>query len=340
MGRFWQELQDMASSLYAQPGQVLTSNRYFDAASGISIEAPAIEWLKEASQQAVAGQMGLSWEEIHGIMERAVERGLERRQAEKIEQIGVDEKAYRKGHRYVTLVNDLAKSRVLYVAEGREQSSLDGFWETLTPAQLAGIQAVAMDMWDPYVSSVGEHLPGAAEKIVFDKFHIAQHLGEAVDQVRRKEHKTLKAAGDERLVGTRYEWLKNPATMDPQERRQFAELRNSELKTARAWALKETGMALFSYVYEGPARKHFRWWYNWAVRSRLQPMIEVARTLKRRFENIITYLRHRVTNAASESINAKIQWVRYTARGFRNLRNFIHAIYFHCGGLDLAPATH
>jgi transposase len=274
-------------------------------------EALAIEWLKEA-----------------------------RRQAEKIEQIGVDEKAYRKGHRYVTLVNDLAKSRVLYVAEGREQSSLDGFWETLTPAQLAGIQAVAMDMWDPYVSSVGEHLPGAAEKIVFDKFHIAQHLGEAVDQVRRKEHKTLKAAGDERLVGTRYEWLKNPATMDPQERRQFAELRNSELKTARAWALKETGMALFSYVYEGPARKHFRWWYNWAVRSRLQPMIEVARTLKRRFENIITYLRHRVTNAASESINAKIQWVRYTARGFRNLRNFIHAIYFHCGGLDLAPATH
>jgi transposase len=303
-------------------------------------EALAIEWLKEASQQAVAGQMGLSWEEIHGILERAVERGLERRQAEEIEQIGVDEKAYRKGHRYVTLVNDLAKSRVLYVAEGREQSSLDGFWETLTPAQLAGIQAVAMDMWDPYVSSVGEHLPGAAEKIVFDKFHIAQHLGEAVDQVRRKEHKTLKAAGDERLVGTRYEWLKNPATMDPQERRQFAELRNSELKTARAWALKETGMALFSYVYEGPARKHFRWWYNWAVRSRLQPMIEVARTLKRRFENIITYLRHRVTNAASESINAKIQWVRYTARGFRNLRNFIHAIYFHCGGLDLAPATH
>ena len=240
----------------------------------------------------------------------------------------------------MTLVNDLAKSRVLYVAEGREQTSLDGFWETLTPAQLAGIQAVAMDRWDPYVSSVGEHLAGAAEKIVFDKFPIAQHLGEAVDQVRRKEHKTLKAAGDERLVGTRYEWLKNPATMDPQERRQFAELRNSELKTARAWALKETRKALFSYVYEGPASKHFRWWYNWAVRSRLQPMIEVARTLKRRFENIITYLRHRVTNAASESINAKIQWVRYTARGFRNLRNFIHAIYFHCGGLNLAPATH
>ena len=85
-------------------------------------------------------------------------------------------------------------------------------------------------------------------------------------------------------------------------------------------------MSLYSYVYERPARKHFRWWYNWAVRSRLQPLIEVARMLKRRFENIITYLRHRITNAASESINAKIQWVKYTARGFRNQRNFVHAI--------------
>ncbi len=127
--------------------------------------------------------------------------------------------------------------------------------------------------------------------------------------------------------------------MEPKDRKEFAELRKSELKTARAWALKETAMALYSYIYERPARKHFRWWHNWAVRSRLQPMIEVARMLKRRFENIITYLRHRITNAASESINAKIQWVKYTARGFRNKQNFIHAIYFHCGGLDLAPRS-
>jgi transposase len=101
--------------------------------------------------------------------------------------------------------------------------------------------------------------------------------------------------------------------------------------------LKETAMNLFRYVYERPARKHFRWWLGWASRSRLEPMIEVAGMLKRRFENIITYLKHRITNAASESINAKIQWVKYTARGFRNKQNFIDAIYFHCGGLQLAP---
>jgi transposase len=87
-------------------------------------------------------------------------------------------------------------------------------------------------------------------------------------------------------------------------------------------------------------RKHFQWWYNWAARSRLEPMKKVAGLLKRRFENIITYLTHPITNATSESINAKIQWVKYTARGFRDKQNFINAIYFHCGGLDLAPGTH
>jgi transposase len=302
-------------------------------------EALAIEWLKEASQTAVAGRLQLSWDEIHGIMERAVKRGLARRRAEPVSHLGVDEKAYRKGHKYLTIVNDLQGSRVLYVAEDRRQSSLDGFWSTLTEEQMVSIEAVALDMWDPYIRSVREHVPNADSKIVFDKFHVAQHLSKAVDQVRREENKTLRAAGDDRLKGTRYDWLKNPAAMEPKDRREFAELRKSGLKTARAWALKETAMALYGYTYERPARKHFRWWHNWAVRSRLKPILEVARMLKRRFENIITYLTHRITNAASESLNAKIQWVKYTARGFRNKQNFIHAIYFHCGDLDLAPSA-
>ena len=301
-------------------------------------EGLAIEWLKHASQKAVGEQLRLSWDEIHGIMERAVERGLARRQAEEIPYLGVDEKAFRKGHKYLTLVNDLTRSRVLYVAEDREQSSLDGFWPTITAEQQASIEAVALDMWDPYVASVRGHLPKAEEKMVFDKFHIAKHLGEAVDRVRRREHKVLKAEGDERLKGTKYDWLRNPASMEGEQKREFAELRKSELKTARAWALKETAMDLYDYMYEKPARRHFHWWYNWAVRSRLQPMKEVAAMLKRRFENIITYLRHRITNAASESLNAKIQWIKYTARGFRNKQNFINAIYFHCGSLDLAPS--
>ena len=97
-------------------------------------------------------------------------------------------------------------------------------------------------------------------------------------------------------------------------------------------------MELFDYKSETWARKHFRWWFRWATRSKLQPMIKVAGMLKRRLDNVLTYLRHRITNAGSESINAKIQWVKYTARGYRNKQNFINAIYFHCGDLDMLPS--
>src|SRR5215813_764345 len=115
-------------------------------------------------------------------MERAVQRGLSRRQAELVAEIGVDEKAFRKGHSYLTLVNDLVRGRVLYVAEDRKQSSLDGFWARLTVEQISDIRAVAMDMWDPYISSVREHGPEADSKIVFDKYHVAKYLGDAVDR--------------------------------------------------------------------------------------------------------------------------------------------------------------
>jgi len=315
---------------WAEPGSRFT----------LLFEAIAIEWLKQASQKAVAEQMRMSWDEIHGIMKRAVARGLQRRKLETISRIGIDEKAFRTGYSYMTLVNDLDRRCVLYVAEGREQSSLDPFWSTLSEDQLNGIEAIAMDMWEAYLNSIRAHLPEAERKVVFDKFHIAQHLGEAVDFVRRAEQKSLKAIGDDRLTGTRYQWLKNPTRLKPTERRQFAQLRKSHLKTARAWALRQAAMTLFDYVYPGPARKHFRWWYGWAVRSRLKPMKKVAEMMKRRFENIITFVQHRITNATSESINAKIQWVKYTARGFRNKANFKDAVYFHAGGLNMAPSAH
>lgn len=301
-------------------------------------EALAISWLRQASQKAVAEQLQLSWDEIHLILDRAVARGLKRRTAESITRLGVDEKSFKKGFRYFTLVNDLDRNRVLYVAQEREQASLDGFWKTLSSEQVSKIEAVALDMWDAYLNSIRENLPDAEGKIVFDKFHIAQHLTEAVDRVRRKEQKALKAKGNDTLKGTRYSWLRNPANMDRTERQQFAALKRSHLKSARAWALKQSAMELFDYKSETWARKHFRWWFRWATRSRLQPMIKVAGMLKRRLDNVLTYLRHRITNAGSESINAKIQWVKYTARGYRNKQNFINAIYFHCGDLDMLPS--
>ena len=304
-------------------------------------ERLVIDWLKVASQSAVAAQMGLSWDEVHAMMTRAVERGLKRRQAEPVPRLGVDEKSFRKRHRYLTLVNDLDRHRVLYVAEGRRKESLDGFFNSIPEEQRASIQAVAMDMWDPYVSSVKEHVEAAEEKIVFDKFHIAAHVGEAVDKVRREENRQLRERGDNSLTGTKYLWLRNAMNLagklSDQVAARFESLRATSLKTARAWAMKETLMALFGYQRKHAARAFYEDWHQWAMRSRLKPMKEVAKMLKRRLELILNYCRHRITNARSEALNTKIQWVKATARGYRNQQNFINAIYFHCGALDLNP---
>lgn len=302
-------------------------------------ESWAIAWLQVASQSAVARALRISWDEAHGIMERAVVRGLQRRSIETLPVIGIDEKAFRKGQQYLTLVYDHHGSRVLYIGEDRKESSLAGFWATLTPEQKGSIEVISMDMWEAYVNSVRANVPDGEAKIVYDKYHIAAHLGHAVDLVRRGENKQLRRVGDERLVGTKYDWLTNPQNFTLAAWREFGALRKSDLKTARAWALKEMAMRLFDFTYEGAARRHFRAWYNWATHSRLRPMIQVARMLKRRLDNVLTYLKHHVTNAISESINARIQWVKYTARGFRNKANFTTAIYFHCGGLDLMPKS-
>jgi transposase len=300
-------------------------------------ERLAIDWMQEVGRSAVARRMGLTWDEADGIMQRAVRRGLARRGPEVVQELGVDEKSFQKGHEYVTVVCNLSAGTVLYVGDDRKQASLDAFYEGLSAEQLAAIKAVAMDMWDPYVRSTLEHVPDAADKIVYDKFHVAKHLGEAVDKVRRAEHKELKAEGDERLTGTRYQWLRNPLHFEDEDWAEFQVLRESKLRTARAWALKEMFMELWGYRYVGVAKRFFESWYNWAIRSRLPPLKKVARMLKERLPNLLTYLKHPITNAMSESLNAKIQWIKYTARGFRSRSGFRTAIYFHCGGLDLYP---
>ena len=300
-------------------------------------ERLVIDWLKGAAQSCVAERLGLSWDEVHGVMKRAVNRGLERRPERCVSHIGVDEKSFGRHHDYVTVVCDGGQGDVLYVGDGRKKESLDGFYQDLTPAQLAAVEAVSMDMWEPFIQSTQEHIPNAQDKIVFDKFHIVQHLNEAVDKVRRQEHKDLLGQGDSPLTGTKHLWLKNPLNFTPDNKRDFPSLRDSHLRTARAWAIKQTAMALWGYTYVGAARRFFDQWYKWAIRSRLDPIKKVAKMMQDRLENILTHLKGRVTNAMAEGINSVIQWIKYTARGFRNRDNFKTAILFHLGGLDLYP---
>ena len=302
-------------------------------------EALTIDWLQEASFSAVARQLRLSWGAVAGIQERAVRRGLARRDQKAPKRIGVDETSFQKRHEYVTTVNDLDEGIVLFVGEDRKQTTLDVFFEDLGESGCAGLEAVAMDMWAPYIASTREHVPDADRKIVFDKFHVAKHLGDAVDLVRRQENKALRAEGDDRLVKTKYQWLQNPDRMSRKQSRAFAPLRDSVLKVARAWAIKESAMGLWGYVSRGWAARMWTRWYSWAIRSRLEPVKRVARMIKRHWEGVINAATTDVTNARSEGMNSKIQWIKRQACGFRNRERFRNAIYFHLGGLDLYPDT-
>ena len=301
-------------------------------------EALAIDWMQQAAIAAVADRLRLSWDEAAGIQARAVRRGLARRGATPARHLGVDETSFARRHQYVTVVTDLDRSRVLYVADDRRRESLDGFWPQLAPADLAGIEAVALDMWEPYIGSIRAHLPAADTKMVFDKFHIAQHANEAVDTVRRQENRALAAEGHDWLVGTKFDWLRHPARFTLAAWRQFLGfLRRTKLKTGRAWALKETLMTLWDYHYPGAAERHFDSWYAWAIRSQLAPIKRLARMLRSHWPNIHTFFRHRITNAGAESMNSKIQKIKILARGFRNRERFKMAILFHLGALDLYP---
>jgi transposase len=288
-----------------------------------------------ASVSQACELLGLGWEAAHEIMRRAVERGLQRRELDQLKHLGMDEKSFKRGHSYITLLSDLEQSRVLDVVEERTTEAAEQLWATLTPQQKQSVEAVAVDMWEPFIQSIQQAVPEA--DIVHDKFHVSKYLGEAVDKVRRQEHKELLAQGDETLKGTRQLWLYNPENFSPEQRKEFAELKDQQLKVARAWAAKELFSKFWEYQEEGWARRFFKDWFGWVSRSRLKPMSDVAGMLKRHLENLLTYLKHHITNAVTEGLNSKIQSIKSAARGFRNFKNYRTRILFFCGKLDLYP---
>jgi transposase len=277
-----------------------------------AFERHAIDVLLEADITGATRLLRISWDEAWHIMERAVERGLRLKERRVIAHLGVDEKAVAKRHRYVTLVCDLDRGTVEYIADDRKRTSLDAYYQSLSKEQLAGIEAVAMDMWGPFIASTAAHVPGGRSKIVFDRFHVMKHMGEAVDAVRKAEHRRLRGEGDETLKGTKYLWLYAKENLPESEQERFAALRALHLKTGRAWAIKESLRALWGYRRRGWALRHWKRWYFWATHSRLAPMVKVARMIRGHLDNVLTYFDHRITNATSEGLNSKIQTVKKT----------------------------
>lgn len=281
---------------------------------------------------------GISWDEAWGVMDRAVGRGRARKQARPIPYIGVDEKAFRKGHRYHTIVCDLERSTVEYVAEDRRIDSLGAYYDQLTPAQRDALAGVAMDMWEPYIQATRTRLPDGDGRIVFDRFHIMREMTKAVDTVRKQEHRTfLREDGESPLTKTKYFWLFSEERLPERHAETFAAVQALELKVGRAWAIKEGLRTLWTYRQPAAVRRFFDHWYAWAIRSRLDPVKKVARMIQRHLDGVLRFVKHPITNGVAEGLNSKIMSIKRKAGGFRNAQHFTTAIYFHCGGLDLYP---
>ena len=288
------------------------------------------------SVSEAAGLLGLGWEQVNGVMKRAVQRGVLRREAEPMRYVGVDEKSIARRHTYATVLTDLERSRVWEVVPGRKEQDAMAAWESLSIEQKQAVEAVAMDMWPAYENSARAALPQAV--VVHDKFHVSKHLNEAVDKVRRAEHRKLMAEGDETLKGSKYEWLRGFEDLRKSEAATFRALHKLNLKTSRAWSFKESFAGFWQYQYAGAARRFFGQWSAAAMRSGLEPLKAVVRMLREHLQELLNYITHRITNAASEGFNSLIQNIKANARGLPNFAKFRIRILFYCGKLNMLPA--
>ena len=315
-------------------------------------ECFAIEVLLACQSVSAACElMGLNWGSAQRIIDRgspvrrpplfpsassAVERGLARRSLEGIERVGMDEKSFGRGQDYIGLLNDLDGSRVVEVTPGNDTESGRRLWQSLDKAQREKVKAAAMDMSAGFAAATRLEAPQAL--IVYDKFHVSALLNKAVDLVRRQEHRKLSEEGDESLKGTKQLWLYNPINLSEERLAQFEEVLEGNLKTSRAWLVKENFCGFWDQEGRWQGEGYFKKWYSHAIRTRLEPIKKVARTLKKHLEGLLNYFEHRITNAASESINSRIQALKANARGFRDFDNYRTRILFFLGKLHMAPA--
>jgi transposase len=301
-------------------------------------EELAILLLQAMPTEKASERLGLSWDQLDGIKQRAVQRGLLRRESTVMKHLGVDEK-HAGLKLWLTIVSctDGDKARVVYVAQGKDQKTLDPFWQSLNAEQLQGIESISMDMSEAYSNSVLEHVPQGEKKLVYDRYHVAQQMGKAVDEVRRQEAARLDGEAAKAMKGTRFWWLYSEGHLPEDLTWRFRRLRKMAKKTAKAWEFKALLRDFWDCPDEPTGRHHLREWLQRALRSSLEPVRRVAKMCKDHLENLLTYFDFRSTNASAEAVNSRLQSLIHRACGFRNPQRLIAEIFFHFGGLDLMP---
>ncbi len=343
--RSWRHLDTMQYKTFikcqlpriiASSGKVKTFQPNWASGYGrhtLLFEHAVIDLLKASKNQTKTAQlMRCGFNIVNRIMHLSTERGMNRRNYSQVafDHLSIDEKSFKKGHHYITVLSHPASGCVLDVEEDRTKESCKKlFKKSLTTEQLGKVGAISMDMWKAYMQTAQEILPNAS--IVHDRFHLVKYLNNAIDKVRRREVKQ-----HQELKNSRYTLLKNPENLTEKQRIHFEAIADANYEVSKAWQVRENFKDLFS------SEKLYAWllfnrWTADATRRKIKEIDKVVEMFNKHVSGVVNALLTNLTNAMAERLNGKIQELKTVGRGYRTFTNFRSAILFFHGGLDLYP---
>ena len=300
-------------------------------------------WAKKFSWKEVAETFGTTWQNVFRSVKHAVWWGMAHRELEDVHAIGVDEIQWQRGHHYLTLVYqiDEGRKRLLWIARKRTEESLRGFFEILSDQVRTDIRFVCSDMCQAYLNVIAEQATGALH--VLDRFHIMKSMNAAIDDVRRGEARRMKQEGYEPLLKhSRWCLLKRPENLSDQQTLKLAELLKHNLQSVRSYLMREDFQQFWEYVSPGWAARFLDQWCTRAMRSKIEPMKKVARSLRSHRSLILNWFRAKGTISAGtvEGLNNKAKLTTRKAYGFRTYEAIEISLYHTLGHLPQPNFTH
>lgn len=300
-------------------------------------------WAKRLSWKEVAETFGTTWQNVFRSVKHAVWWGLAHRELKDLEAIGVDEIQWQRGHHYLTLVYQIddGRKRLLWIARERTEESLRGFFEILSDQVRNGIRFVCSDMCQAYLNVIAEQATGALH--VLDRFHIMKSMNAAIDDVRRSEARRMKQEGYEPLLKhSRWCLLKRPENLSERQTAKLAELLKYNLQSVRSYLMREDFQQFWEYVSPGWAARFLDQWCTRAMRSKIEPMKKIARSLRSHRTLILNWFRAKGTISAGtvEGLNNKAKLTTRKSYGFRTYEAIEISLYHNLGRLPEPNFTH
>jgi transposase len=286
------------------------------------------------TQKAAAEILKMPSSTLSDLLHRVINRARDGHRIRGLTTVGIDEISYCKGRKFATIVYDLDRACVLWVGKGKGRETIDRFFQdALSDEQRKRVRWASCDMSDAYINAIRQHLPNVS--LVIDRFHLVKALNSAVDEVRKEEWRQLDVKGRKAIKGLRWLLSLHSRNRTKAHTRFLNRLRQSNRRIHRAWVLKDEFEHFWNYRSETVARRFLKRWMTAALRSRIPSLRVFVTTLRKHFDNVVTFINRPLTNAVGEGLNRIIKIVKNRASGFRTLDSFADMIFLTVGDLDI-----